>query len=652
MADRKVFSLWEADCERYVKMKEHGGWHLWHEIQFRLEQEFGLSFTTVPYNTHGDWLAVFWIYPKNTPRSRDDWMNQAKLKFMRSVERKTIFFGMEIEHIPQDWLEGEKLTADRDSHRLQSLVQHDTTFMQMIADLERNGLQVSAGYWDEKHEKATSSAELVEALSSLDKNRGWSMFIGSQLSCEDAVQLGEQIGERIMEVYRLVWPVWLRVLPEDVRAAMEEKAPSQPKPRNVVKESPPVEPIPAFAAYLSAHNFYFPHDLLTTYYLSLQTKPFVILTGISGTGKTKLAQFFAEWMSPEALAFIAVRPDWTDNRGLLGFYNLLTGKYQTSKLLRLLIQATLEGDRPHFVILDEMNLAKVEYYFADFLSVLESRYLQGEQLKQEKLRLHDLPRCVLAQGHQPWDEAPDQDTTDEHLCRVRCGECPLRAGLEETQRLRGESEYADARKAGFDPRQYIPPQMCIPHNVYFSGTVNVDETTYMFSPKVLDRANTIEFNAVDLAQYFAEPAASAAQTTPATDAIRAAFTFGGEFTRLPKTQPLRSASALARYREHLHDLNARLEPFTLHFGYRVADEILLYLWHAQQLDDPDFKLDVAFDHQIYQKILPKFHGSQAKLDAPLDVLREFCKSHSYEHSLAKIRHMIEALRKEGFTSFA
>jgi 5-methylcytosine-specific restriction endonuclease McrBC GTP-binding regulatory subunit McrB len=354
---------------------------------------------------------------------------------------------------------------------------------------------------------------------------------------------------------------------------------------------------------------------------------------------------------------VSVRPDWTDNRGLLGFHNLITQTYQTTDFLRLLVQATLEPTVPHFVILDEMNLAKVEYYFADFLSVLESRYLDNGELKQAPLRLHDLPRCVLVQGQAPW--GGDEDVSDAPItqCHVRCEGCPLRSGISEDEWSRGDSDYEEVVEAGFDPADYIPPRLIVPPNVYFSGTVNVDETTYMFSPKVLDRANTIEFNEVDLVGYFAARN-DVVGVGPASDVVRDVFTFGGDFLRLPKEEclELRTDESLAPYRKALMALNGLLKPYNMHFGYRVVDEILLYLRNAHVLDDPGYDLDQAFDHQILQKILPKFHGSQAKLQEPLENLREFCsgggEDGQYPYATRKILRMLDALEKEGFASFA
>lgn len=573
-----------------------------------------------------------------------------------------------------------------------------------------------------------------------------------------------------------------------------------------------------FMSFVSERGFHFPSYLASTYYLSLQTKPFVILTGISGTGKTKLAQLFADWMSPTVevqtevketpeddsesfylevqpsylkrgfviprrayeyidipdlnktvsvkvqlgeasetiecslrnqetrtgsaymyfsprargrewlntnfepgdilqiqtigeegderkykfekhtpiprsvikrtprLAFISVRPDWTDNRGLLGFYNLITHTYQTTDFLRLLVQAMLAPDQPHFVILDEMNLAKVEYYFADFLSVLESGYLQDGKLTQSPLRLHDLPRCVLAQGEKPWGEEAELEEVEALMCHVSCNDCPLRNGVDELQWSRGESDYDSAHRSGFDPVRYVPPRLFVPRNVYFSGTVNVDETTYMFSPKVLDRANTIEFNEVDLEGYFVQ-GTDTGSATSVNGRVRAAFTFDGKFAPSPKSKDILVDEDLAPYRVQLIVLNDLLQPYNMHFGYRVVDEVLLYLWNARELDDPAFGLEVAFDHQLCQKVLPKFHGSQAKLQEPLERLALFCIGPEWQSSTSdaeqgtvdrqpisdlkgksvdslrsegvrypraahKIRRMLDALEKEGFASFA
>ena len=149
-------------------------------------------------------------------------------------------------------------------------------------------------------------------------------------------------------------------------------------------------------------------------------------------------------------AFISVRADWTDNRSMLGYYNPLTGVYVPTELLRLVLHAFDHPDEPHFAILDEMNLAKVEYYFSDFLSAMES----GSEMV-----LHDAGDGVTAE--------------------IKGDELP------------------------------IPERLRVPPNLFFTGTVNVDETTYMFSPKVLDRSNVIEFHDVDLRAYAGQVAARA-----------------------------------------------------------------------------------------------------------------------------------------------
>jgi hypothetical protein len=267
-------------------------------------------------------------------------------------------------------------------------------------------------------------------------------------------------------------------------------------------------------------------------------------------------------------AVIAVQPDWTDRRGLLGFFNPITNRYVSTKFLELLLRASADVEAakaenrapyPFFAILDEMNLARVEHYFADFLSCLESG---------EPLDLHD-------------DAATEA----------------------------GEDAEGPA----------IPRKLAIPPNLFFTGTVNIDETTYMFSPKVLDRAFTIELNEVDLGALGGE--AELSHTSPL------------RLNRLPPMPVQRTPpsavdwKALGKLSEGELDLQARVQDIhdllartNRHFGYRVANEIARYVTlAAEQAGGSEDVLRAALDLALLQKVLPKFHGTQAELE---DVLGE------------------------------
>jgi len=499
--------------------------------------------------------------------------------------------------------------------------------------------------------------------------------------------------------------------------------------------------------YFESNGYHFPKEVITNYYVSLKTKPFVILSGISGTGKTKIAQVFADFMCPpeqtqiselpenedhefyirvgkwlynlgglnitailaeyfnipekgesgavniefdgEKIAsriinigykdpkysetkviylrkqarkwinasfeigdimkvtvlddtktnyrlekyepqmksietrravFIPVRPDWMDNRGLLGFYNILTGTYQPTELLKLMLRAANDPERPYFVILDEMNLAKVEYYFSDFLSCLESRRLSGsDSIKQEAIPLHE-----------------QED----------------------------DLEFADSDGTVM----FIPAFIEIPQNLYFTGTVNVDESTYMFSPKVLDRANTIEFNEVDLPSYGTGDHISTGSEFSLTANIDAVDSFTGY-----KPASATDYRALdEQVRAKIEELNSLLQPWHLHFGYRVANEMALYVNNAVQLTGAQ-NTGIALDLQVLQKVLPKFHGSRQGLEKPLLRLMLFCcgqavddsddyvsvmtkceqimDQSAFPRSAKKIYRMLKSLHDVGFVSF-
>jgi hypothetical protein len=256
---------------------------------------------------------------------------------------------------------------------------------------------------------------------------------------------------------------------------------------------------------------------------------------------------------------IAVRPDWTDARALLGFYNPLTKSYITTPTLKLLLrahadlQASASPDpRPYFLLFDEMNLARVEHYFSDFLSAMESG---------EEIHLHDDPQL--------------EDEED------------------------------------------IPRRIKIPKNVFVIGTVNVDETTYMFSPKVLDRAFVLEFNDVDLDGLAGPVQSEEWDSTPlALVNLEGGLKLRGDASgdEWKRFERLLGGEARALFGK-IHDA---LMIENRHFGYRVAREVARFVDLAvDQAGASDATVRAALDVAVLAKVLPKLHGSQSEIEATL-----------------------------------
>ncbi len=212
--------------------------------------------------------------------------------------------------------------------------------------------------------------------------------------------------------------------------------------------SPPIETI---VERIQSQGFVFRETIIRSYHVALQTRPLVILAGISGTGKTRLTRLYADAMHgiPSAARenpyylLVAAQPDWHNARDLLGYYNALTGLYQPTPFLRFLLRAAADPQQPHYVCLDEMNLARPEYYLAPLLSALE---------------------------------------TTEHTI-------DLGIPSEEALTVTGET---------------VSNPFRLPLNVAITGTINVDESTHALSDKLLDRANVIELTDVDLEAFRAQ----------------------------------------------------------------------------------------------------------------------------------------------------
>ena len=335
--------------------------------------------------------------------------------------------------------------------------------------------------------------------------------------------------------------------------------------------------------------------LIKRFATSLLTKPFVILSGLAGSGKTQLAIAFAKAMvenEDEQLRVVSVGADWTNREPLLGYPNALkTGEYvhPESGALDILINANKNPDKPYFLILDEMNLSYVERYFADFLSAMESH--------------QEIPL---------WKQDGNE----------------------------------------------TPKSVKLPKNVFVIGTINVDETTYMFSPKVLDRANVIEFKVSekDMDEFLAN-----AQPIDVDSVSGVLSSEAADFVTIAseKTEPSSIANdVLKKFFSQLKTVNAE-------FGYRTASEIGRFIGLAKQV--AGMADDEAIDCAIVQKLLPKLHGSRKKIVPVLKELWSLCetgdkidektsmevpKGTKYSLSADKILRMYQCAIDNGFTSFA
>jgi 5-methylcytosine-specific restriction protein B len=322
----------------------------------------------------------------------------------------------------------------------------------------------------------------------------------------------------------------------------------------------------------SSQNLFFSSYLTKRYIASLATKPFVIFTGLSGSGKTKLAQTFAQWICEEESQYkiIPVGADWTNREPLLGYPNSLDSKNYVlpdNGALELMLNAiknasenTVEGElnvsacKPFFLILDEMNLSHVERYFADFLSAMESKEI-----------------ISLYTGEVRKDQIGNN----------------------------------------------IPQRIVLPPNLFVVGTVNIDETTYMFSPKVLDRANTIEFrvDSKEMKNFFAQQSQKNSDTLSGQGSEYKDFFMQLVSNSYPKTNKHQSA-LIAFFRE--------LQALGAEFGYRTANEMINLMQRLEELGVDSSKNENELDVAVMQKLLPKLHGSRTKLVKTLPLLASFC----------------------------
>ena len=276
-------------------------------------------------------------------------------------------------------------------------------------------------------------------------------------------------------------------------------------------------------------------------------------------------------------AIIPVGANWTDNSNILGYFNAITEKYQTTPAYDLIYEASSDNYNSYFLILDEMNLSHVERYFSDFLSAIESK---------------------------------------------------------ESIPLYGGSQL----------------KLTLPDNLFIIGTVNVDETTYMFSPKVLDRANTIEFDTLSVSDYINlnldnddfKGDINYLQS-PLIDSDISNLNIV-DLKEILSEISCTGGNLLQVLTNELNSFQSKLKPAGFDFGFRVINEILRFMvvaWRYENSPDNWDNWQRYFDAQIKQKILPKLHGSQKAIGNVLNDLFNSCLINSDNNEQAKLFDLSE-----------
>lgn len=391
-------------------------------------------------------------------------------------------------------------------------------------------------------------------------------------------------------------------------------------------------------------------DSYSSYLRAMRTKPFLLLAGISGTGKSRIVKQMAfdscpdtdglraDETSPGNYCLIEVKPNWHDSTELLGYESKIGGAhYVLTPFVRFLVKAMFYPEAPFFVCLDEMNLAPVEQYFAEFLSVLESRTKVGDRIVSEPLvkadifkKYSDLSEKLFAQSEENTHYNNVQETS------------------ELTPRYGKEAEAFEILK---DKGLRIPP------NVIVIGTVNMDETTHQFSRKVIDRAMTIEMNLPE-GDPFMDFYNNASRLVYRENPVPASLYLSTEVKASDVIDALAAADAEKTERmkgevaKFLNGLNTALDGTPFKVAYRVQNELLLYvyqLWREDKDNDWESILSTSCDQILMMKVLPRIEGDEELLENPLERLATFCAA--YPEASKKIAEMKARLDQSHFASF-
>ena len=443
-----------------------------------------------------------------------------------------------------------------------------------------------------------------QALSQIDSTKAIALM-RAMLDFDKSIEsdLSNLVTPDIMQKIKATTPMYHEILVE-YGGRISNAMPTETQPSPIAQFPFSIN---AIISHINETGLLYSPSLIKRFAFSLMAKRFLILSGLAGSGKTQLALAFAKALlqdKEKQMCVVSVGADWTNREPLLGYPNALkTGEYikPENGVLDLLIEANKpqNANKPFFLILDEMNMSYVERYFADFLSAMESH---------EAIAL--------------WKECDSESDS--------CG-------------------------------NDVPEKIGLPDNLFIIGTINVDETTYMFSPKVLDRANVIEFKISDdeMEKFLRQD-----MNINIHVANGLCANMGLDFVD-KSTNKETASSELAQ--KTLIEFFKVLKKVNAEFGYRSATEIYRFIANAKTCAEGMTDEEIL-DATIIQKLLPKLHGSRKKLEPALKALWGLCFDPSvkdtmqitrenidkavYKESADKIYRMYESANANGFTSFA
>lgn len=404
------------------------------------------------------------------------------------------------------------------------------------------------------------------------------------------------------------------------------------------------------------------------YMAAIKTKPFLILGGFSGTGKSLLVKSLAfatcpcdgvlniSETSPGNYLLVSVKPNWHDATDITGFRSSVNRNYYVTDFMRFLVKAKLHPNVPFFVCLDEMNLAPVEEYFADFLSVIESR-------KRKK------DGTIVTDAIVPASVFNDKDYADDFDVFLKIGLKPINEVKDITE-FTAKVKESDSDESEFFEQSWLVEELkrdglTIPQNVIIIGTVNMDDTTNSFSRKVIDRAMTFEtiVGTFDSSYFDSDVTLGYVKNYRKgdlfiSDEVRATEMMeDGRFTL--------SDEEKNRIIGFINSVNSDLEGTPFKISYRILNEMIL-LYRAKQkivelMGEEEKKdgvevntdLNTIFDDILMQKVLPRIEGDFEKCDKCLVKLGDRAERMEWKQSSEKIEFMIKRFGKDhsGFTSF-